>query len=299
MQPGFRSTVFLFRIAVVFQSCFLTHLAHADNGEAKLELQNKDHKVNITNLHWDLAKVLVNKPNETKEIGSAATSTITLRGRFLDRIGKSLILMLGDSNSIQIHFEDTDEQVFKVEVPIHSQKTPIQLISISDFGVSLVDDYVLEVDSYGKVSSEVLPSSKFELKRGRISSDLFIGTSPSYVITSMISWNPLYLFKSWIHIQGILGAAPVKSTIRTYYAALEYGLGVSVHTVKGIWVEGAFGGQYWTDAAIHAPFVGGNLVLQLDHKALRLVDQVFLGYSGFFNPNNFISELRLGVGISF
>lgn len=140
--------------------------------------------------------------------------------------------------------------------------------------------------------------SKLELTRARISGELFFSNLSTALSTGMISWNPSYKWTRF-KLQGILGVVPIKNTNSNYNVAIEYGLGASIHAFKSVWVEGFIGAQYWTDAPTHAPSAGGNLVFQLKHKVVLLVDQLFAGYTGFFAPNNYISELKVGIGIKF
>ena len=67
-----------------------------------------------------------------------------------------------------------------------------------------------------------------------------------------------------------------------------------------IGVELGAGVQYWTeDRAGTYALLSGNVFYEFQQRVLKIMDRIFIGYSGYFLPKNFTHEIKIGVGLTF
>lgn len=122
------------------------------------------------------------------------------------------------------------------------------------------------------------------------------GLETSY--SAAVNWNPEWNFAHNWNLGLNLGMIPF-SQLNNHPIAFEYQITLGRMLFSDIWFELGGGGQSWTQGLNTAALITGTFYFRFPDVILGALDRAFVGYSAGLVPNLYLSEIKLGFGLSF
>ncbi len=261
------------------QNAVLLHLGSLKkNGSNQINWSSKEYPV------------IIHKKNGAKVF------TVTLFGTYLEKNGTLLYLMSNKSRPIPLSSGKPEDRDFQIKVSTEENKIQFKIISISSTGVSIQNEYEIEMPVNDEEFIQLEAKSKFQLKHFRLFAVSFSNIYSSLTSISG-SWNPTYQ-NSRFRLEGMLGFSALRNS-DSFYLGIDYGVNGAVRVLKYFWLEALAGMQYMSGFNVHAPILGANIIYDLGRPRLFRIDQLIVGYTAYLVPDSTIIEIKLGVGFHF
>lgn len=246
----------------------------------------------IPHLVWD-EKVQV----YVKSVSAKATLT----GHYPKTPDDLVAIQGSDTENTQLLLSSSKGGSFKYEVELTGQRTPITVMLIKINGEQLRDTFFIEFPDWSKINQEQASPTEesSSWKFNFLSTQLYAVYLKNFTgqdLSPMVNWTPTYQNHQFL-VQLNLGVMPIRSTVGNF--VFEYAVQAGVHIYKNMWMKILGGAQYWTDFHNHGPTLGVLSTYTLPKYYLGFVDSISLGYTGTIFPQNYTSEVRLGIGMSF
>lgn len=123
-------------------------------------------------------------------------------------------------------------------------------------------------------------------------------TTSSNTYCGQFSLNPWLAVTEWFAFRGNFGVTGFKNSLRENFLVTEYQLFFSFSNLFGVTLEPGIGAQTWWkngDSHLLASF---NLLFPVDEISMPWFRYLYLGYSGFFLPNLYTHEVKIGIEVT-